>query len=174
MLPECIDPEDFGEIEGVERDAHGHVRLAEIPFGSVLKRRVRRGLSEIGYEITIVDKNIGYELRCCAPVANDLEYTRDLGSGAVRALRDGQRSALICIDRSVLTPLPLKSLLNEETRRMSVRRVDVDGADYDLARRYMTVLSSADLTGDRLDRLRKLTNLSGEDFGARYRGCIRE
>ncbi|MFM1832133.1 MAG: pfp 6-phosphofructokinase 1, partial [Planctomycetota bacterium] len=60
--------DDLGQLGPIERDAHGHVRLAEIDFGGGLKRLVRARLAELGVDITIVEKNIGYELRCADPV----------------------------------------------------------------------------------------------------------
>ena len=40
----------------MERDQHGHVRLAEINFGFVLKRAVEKELRTFGIKTTIVDK----------------------------------------------------------------------------------------------------------------------
>ncbi|MEN3186920.1 MAG: 6-phosphofructokinase, partial [Atribacterota bacterium] len=84
----------FGDVEEIERllgkpvprDPHGHVRLAEVPLGEILKNEVTRRFEERGMKITIVTKDIGYELRCAAPVAFDMAYTRELGYGAVRYL----------------------------------------------------------------------------------------
>ena len=49
-------------------DHHGHLRIAEIAFGDILKERVQRRLAEFRVNSTIVAKNIGYELRCADPV----------------------------------------------------------------------------------------------------------
>ena len=35
----------------------------------------------------MIDKDLGYELRCADPIPFDAEYTRDLGYGAVKFLR---------------------------------------------------------------------------------------
>ena len=78
-LVEILDQQDLEGLDDVERDQHGHVRLAEINFGFVLKRAVEKELRSLGMKTTIVDKNIGYELRCADPISFDMEYTRDLG-----------------------------------------------------------------------------------------------
>ncbi len=48
--------------------------------------RSHKKLLEIGLEITVIDKELGYELRCADPIPFDAEYTRDLGYGAVKFL----------------------------------------------------------------------------------------
>ena len=58
-----LDERDLEGLDDVERDQHGHVRLAEVNFGVVLKRAVEKELRTFGVKTTIVDKNIGYELR---------------------------------------------------------------------------------------------------------------
>ncbi len=57
-----IDPKDFAEMKDVERDAHGHIRLAEVNLGEMLKKQVSARLQSLGIKTTIAEKNIGYEL----------------------------------------------------------------------------------------------------------------
>ncbi|MGE0474658.1 MAG: 6-phosphofructokinase, partial [Nitrospirales bacterium] len=83
-LSELLDQEDLTLLGGVERDEHGHIRLAELDIGKVLKDTVTRKLKHHDIKITIVSKNIGYELRCADPIPFDMEYTRDLGHCAAQ------------------------------------------------------------------------------------------
>ena len=39
-LVEILDPQDLGGLEHVERDEHGHLRLAEVDIGDLLRREV--------------------------------------------------------------------------------------------------------------------------------------
>lgn len=165
---ECITTDDLADLKNVERDAHGHVRLAELPFGDILKQHVRANLAALGQKVTIVDKNIGYELRCASPVAWDLEYTQDLGSAAVRSLRGGNTGVLVCMHGAEMMPLRLAELLDPETGRMRVRRVDVDSSAYALARRYMLRLGTRDFEGPRLAALAAVVGLTPEQFVERY------
>ena len=71
----------------VERDEHGHVRLAELELDRLLARQVKDRFRERGEKVTVEGKNIGYELRCAPPIPFDIEYTRDLGYGAVDYLK---------------------------------------------------------------------------------------
>ena len=43
-------------------------------------------LTELGLTMTLIDKDLGYELRCADPIPFDAEYTRNLGYGAVKFL----------------------------------------------------------------------------------------
>ena len=88
-LVERMEERDLEGLEGVERDAHGHVRIAEVAFGDILKDRVQKRLAEFGVKATIVAKNIGYELRCADPIPYDMEYARDLGYSAAKYLIEG-------------------------------------------------------------------------------------
>jgi 6-phosphofructokinase 1 len=68
----------------IERDEHGHLRLGEIEFGRLLRGRLAGKLKELKLPVALVDKELGYELRCADPIPFDAEYTRDLGYGAVQ------------------------------------------------------------------------------------------
>src|SRR5512139_3007562 len=63
-----IAPEDLAQLEDVERDAHGNVRIAEVDIGEILKAQVQARLKQFGIKTTVVAKNIGYELRCADPI----------------------------------------------------------------------------------------------------------
>jgi 6-phosphofructokinase len=71
----------------VERDEHGHVRLAELELDRLLAKQVKDRFKQRGQKVTVEGKNIGYELRCAPPIPFDIEYTRDLGYGAVDYLK---------------------------------------------------------------------------------------
>ena len=68
-----IDPGDLAQLNDVERDAHGHVRIAEVNIGEILKSEVQKRLRAFDVKTTIAAKNIGYELRCADPIPMDME-----------------------------------------------------------------------------------------------------
>ena len=43
-----FDPEDFASFGDVEKDAHGHVRLAEVDLGDLIKKQVQARLKALG------------------------------------------------------------------------------------------------------------------------------
>ncbi|HEY4002285.1 MAG TPA: 6-phosphofructokinase, partial [Candidatus Xenobia bacterium] len=111
-LAERIDPATLPEIGGVERDEFGHVRLAELDFGRLVKDRVRSSLKSRGIACTIVDKDIGYELRCASPIPFDQEYCRELGYGVVKFLAGGGSGAMMTRQGERIVPLPFDELLD--------------------------------------------------------------
>jgi 6-phosphofructokinase len=167
-IAERLTSEEIERFDSVSRDAYGHVRLADVPLGAVLRDAVRKRLEELGVEMSVVNKDIGYELRCAKPVPFDVEYTRTLGYGAVRYLLRGGSGALIALTGGRVTPVTLADLQDPETKRVRVRMVDVTTEAYEVARSYMIRVESADLTEPRLSQLAAQTNLSPEDFGAAF------
>ena len=168
-LVEVIDPADIAGLEGVERDAHGHIRIAEVDFGNIVKAAVLRSLSELGIKTTIVPKNIGYELRCADPIPFDMEYTRDLGYCAARYVIEGGDRALISVQRGSFVPVPFDAIMDPKTGRMRVRMVDVESDRYKIARSYMLRLRPEDFR-DRvtLARLAQAANMKPAEFAQRF------
>ena len=76
-------PGKFGDIE---LDAFGHLRLGEIEFGRMVRTFLASRLKDLGLKFDMIDKDLGYELRCADPIPFDAEYTRNLGYGAVKFL----------------------------------------------------------------------------------------
>jgi len=139
-----IDPEDLAELAEVERDDHGHVRIAEIDIGDTLKKAVQNRLAEFDLKTTIVSKNIGYELRCADPIPYDMEYTRDLGYCAAKYLISGGSGAMVTMQAGHFVPVPFSTMIDPETGRTKVRLVDMDSTRYAIARRYMIRLRRDD------------------------------
>jgi 6-phosphofructokinase 1 len=167
-IAERLSEKQLAAFDNAARDAYGHIRLADIPIGAVLRDAVRRRLGEIGVEATVVTKDIGYELRCAKPVPFDVEYTRTLGYGAVRYLLDGGSGALIALSGGRVIPVQLAELQDASTGRVRVRMVDVTTESYRVARNYMTRLEPYDFREPHLSRLAAHTNLSATDFRTRF------
>ncbi|MGD0472167.1 MAG: diphosphate--fructose-6-phosphate 1-phosphotransferase [Candidatus Velthaea sp.] len=172
-ITERLDPEQLGSFDGAPRDAYGHIRLADVPIGMVLRDAVRARLNELGLkDITVVTKDIGYELRCAKPVPFDAEYTRTLGYGAVRYLLQGGSGALIALSGGRVTPVTLEELIDPATGRIRIRMVDVTTESYEVARKYMIRLEESDLEEPRLSRLSVQTTLSPEAFVERFGSTV--
>jgi len=137
-IVEHLAPDALDGFENISRDSYGHVRLADVPLGSVLRDAVRARTKEIGLETTVLTKDIGYELRCAKPIAFDIDYTRSLGYGAVRFLLEGGSGSLITLSKGRIVPLKLEDLLDPKTGRIRTRSVDITSDTYRIARSYMT------------------------------------
>jgi ATP-dependent phosphofructokinase / diphosphate-dependent phosphofructokinase len=104
----------------VDRDEHGHLRLGEVEFGRLVRDHLARRSKALGISlpVTLVDKDLGYELRCADPIPFDAEYTRDLGYGAVKFLRSesaGEFGAVISFVAGRMKPLPFAELIVPQT-----------------------------------------------------------
>ncbi|MDB5043135.1 MAG: 6-phosphofructokinase [Candidatus Eremiobacteraeota bacterium] len=167
-IAERIAPEELAAVTTAARDAYGHVRLADVPLGSVLRDAVRVRLAQIGLDTTVVPKDIGYELRSAKPIPFDAEYTRTLGYGAVRYLLSGRSGSLIALAGGRINPVTLEEMLDPATGRIRVRLVDVTTESYEVARKYMIRLEAPDFTEPRLSRLAAQTSLGPDAFAAEF------
>jgi 6-phosphofructokinase 1 len=162
----------LGRYGKISRDPHGHLRLGEIEFGRMVKDRLSARLEELGLQVSMVDKDLGYELRCADPIPFDAEYTRDLGYGAVKFLRSEASTrfgAIISLEGGRLRPLPFAEMINPKTGRMQARKVDVNGESFECARRYMIRLQKRDLEDpQRLGRLADAAHMNPEQFRERF------
>ena len=155
-------------LDVAERDAFGHVRLADVPIGALLRDGVRKRLDELGLHSTVLSKDIGYELRCAKPVPFDLDYTRTLGYGAVRYLVEGGSGALIAISGGRVQPVRLDEMLDPRTGRITTRLVDVTTEAYRVARDNMIRLEPSDFKGAALERIAAQTNLTPQEFARQF------
>ncbi len=166
---EYLRHEDLQTLERVERDEHGHVRLAEVNFADILKRATKADLDALGVQVKIVDKELGYELRCAAPIAYDIDYTRSLGEAAVNYLLEGGSNATITLQGNQVVPLAADQMMDGQTGRTEVRLVNIDSFIYRSAHRFMIRLKpehAQDLV--LLARMAMQTRLSLDEFKARY------
>ncbi len=168
-IGERLAPADLEALESAERDEHGHIRLQEVPLGRVLRTEVRDSLAELGIKMTLVEKDVGYELRCAPPNAFDLDYTRDLGAGAVRTLLDGHSGVMITRQGSEIVPIPFDEMMDPETGRTRVRMVDTGTGSHANAGALQVRLEREDLEeGAHRDALEKTSSLSAEALAKRY------
>jgi len=139
-----LDPGDLSALEDVERDAHGNVRIAEINIGEILKEQVQKRLQSFGVKTTIVEKNIGYELRCADPIPFDIEYTRDLGYSAAKYILSGGNAAMVSMQDGRFVPIPFPELIDPKTGKATIRLADIHSQKYAIARSYMLRLKRED------------------------------
>jgi 6-phosphofructokinase 1 len=160
---------DLEGLDGIERDEHGHIRIAEVDFGNIVKQAVNKELKKLGIKTTITPKNIGYELRCADPIPFDTEYTRDLGYCAARYVIDGGDRALISMQRGQFIPVPFDKIMDPHTGRMRVRMVDIESDRYKIARSYMLRLKDGDFSDQvELSRLSQAANMKPAAFVERF------
>jgi 6-phosphofructokinase 1 len=160
-----ISEADLADLKDIERDAHGHVRIAEVNIGEILKSQINNRLREFGVKATLVAKNIGYELRCADPIPFDMEYTRDLGYCAAKYILSGGTNAMVSMQAGRFVPIPFSDMLDPKTGRARTRLVDINSTRYHIARRYMVRLRKDDFEQpNELAKLAATTGLSLDEF----------
>lgn len=164
-----LEPSDLAELSDVERDAHGHIRLAELDLGGILKNKVTARLKALGISLTIASKNIGYELRCTAPIPFDIDYTRELGYWAAEHLATGGNAAMVSVQDGTFVPIPFAKMLDPKTGRTRVRRVDPASQRFTIAREYMIRLRKSDFANpETVAALAAAAKLSPDAFRAQF------
>jgi 6-phosphofructokinase 1 len=163
-----FDPEEMTILKDVPRDEHGNIRLAEIPLADMLKQHVLAELASLGLKMTIIGKDIGYELRCQPPISYDREYTRYLGYSAVKFVVNGGSGAMIMLKDGKSIPIKFADLIDPATKKTRIRTVEIGSDDYHMARRYMIRLEKEDLEGEMLGKLAAAVKMKPEDFKKRF------
>jgi ATP-dependent phosphofructokinase / diphosphate-dependent phosphofructokinase len=115
---DVIDPKDSPSLSNCARDELGRIRYSSLELGEVLLPSIRKCLKDEGLdEIKVNTKNIGYELRCHAPVSFDIEYTTFLGYDE-------------------LSYIQLADMMHDGI--IKTRSVDLDSTLYEVARSFMS------------------------------------
>lgn len=147
-LVERFDPAEVEELQDVDRDAQGNIRVTEIDLGRKVINEVTLRLEKRGVKVSVVAKTIGYELRCATPLPMEAEYARDLGFAAVRHLVGGGGGVMVTTQAGVPRFVPLTDCIDPATGRGRQRVVDVTSESYEVARAYMLRLGRADFADE--------------------------
>jgi 6-phosphofructokinase 1 len=162
-------PGKFGDIE---LDAFGHLRLGEIEFGRMVRTFLSARLKALGLKFDMIDKDLGYELRCADPIPFDAEYTRNLGYGAVKFLLSPEaerNGVVVTFVGGTMVPRPFQEMIDPATKKMRPRLVDVSGETYEVARRYMIRLEKSDFAEPaRLEKLAAVAKMTPAQFTERF------
>jgi ATP-dependent phosphofructokinase / diphosphate-dependent phosphofructokinase len=171
-LVERFSPREVAELQDVDRDAQGNIRVTEIDLGRKVKNEVQTRLEQRGIKVTIVDKTIGYELRCAPPIPFDAEYARDLGYAAVSYLVEGGSNAFVTVQGGEFKPILLTAVLDDGGKGRH-RAVDITTESYHVARQYMVRLGPQDFADpQRVAALAKAAGLGEDAFRAHFAALV--
>ena len=141
-----IDPDDLaGARRSVERDAHGHLRIAEVNIGEILKAEVQKRLQRVRDQDD--DRRQEHRLRAALrrPDPASTWSTRATSATAPpKYLLAGGNAAMISMQGGHFVPIPFAQMLDPQTGRTRVRLVDIHSTRYAIARRYMIRLRRDD------------------------------
>lgn len=166
-----------GKFGNIELDAFGHLRLGEIEFGRMVRTFLADRLKDLGLKFDMIDKDLGYELRCADPIPFDVEYVRNLGYGAVKFLLSPaaeENGVVITFAGGTMAPRPFQEMIDPATKKMRPRLVDTHGENYEVARRYMIRLEKGDFEDPaRLEKLAAVVKMAPAQFTERFGYVVR-
>ncbi|MBA7534523.1 Pyrophosphate--fructose 6-phosphate 1-phosphotransferase [subsurface metagenome] len=118
------------EIEGTgvnfTYDDHGHPELGNVSKSHIFNMLVQRKLKKLGIAIKSRPNELGYELRCCRPIAFDLSYATILGNGVMKLFQDGVTGCMVTADPAGnISPLYLKDV-EDENGKIKPRLVNIN------------------------------------------------
>lgn len=167
-LVDVLDDKDLEECGGIARDEQGHAAISDVDIGTIVRDRVRTRLKELGISLTVVAKNLGYELRCADPIPFDMEYARDLGHSAARFVIEGGSGAVVTMHADKFRAIPFSDMLTPDGRTR-IRLVDLGSDRYRIAWSYMVRLKREDFDDEAtLAALAKTANLTPDGFRQRF------
>jgi 6-phosphofructokinase 1 len=134
-------------------DDHGHPELGNVSKSHIFNMLTQQHLKTLRIIVKSRPEEIGYELRCCRPIAYDLSYATRLGLGVYSLYRKGETGCMTTIDRGgSISPLYLKDV-EDEQGKVKPRLVNIDSesvqvifknnlhyitkADYRAAKKYV-------------------------------------
>jgi 6-phosphofructokinase 1 len=126
-------------LEGVARDAHGHISLGAIDLGKLVSRLVgARFKARTGRTKKLTGVQLGYESRCSMPHAFDVMLGSQLGIGAYRALvEEGLDGHMVSVTGQLdLTYVPFSEIVDPETLITEVRYIEL-GSDFHRLARFL-------------------------------------
>ncbi|MEZ4956998.1 MAG: 6-phosphofructokinase [Saprospiraceae bacterium] len=140
-------------------DAHGHPELGNVSKAHIINVLVQRKLKSLGIDIKSRPVEMGYELRCCRPVAFDLTLCTVLGMGVKRLYEQGHKGCIVSTTRDAqIKPLFLKDI-EDENGKIPPRLVDINTEfarlvlgdlhvlkkeDYERAKQYVAIPEELD------------------------------
>jgi 6-phosphofructokinase 1 len=92
-------------------DDHGHPELGNVSKSHIFNMLVQQQLKDLRIKVKSRPNEMGYELRCCRPIAYDLSYATQLGLGVYKLFVEGVTGCMVTTGRTgEIVPLYLKDL----------------------------------------------------------------
>jgi 6-phosphofructokinase 1 len=135
-------------------DEHGHPELGKVSKAHIFNDMLDRKMSQLKLKVKSRPVEVGYEIRCHAPIAFDLTYCSLMGMGVHTLFGQGCTGCMVYVDQQGnVSPLYLKDLQDPATGKIPPRLVNVNSnkvmsyvndimdyitpADYEAARKYL-------------------------------------
>ncbi|MBZ4191118.1 6-phosphofructokinase [Niabella beijingensis] len=110
-------------------DDHGHPELGNVSKAHIYNILLQNELKKLNIAVKSRPVELGYELRCLAPTAYDLEYCTFLGIGVKKLFDQDITGAVVTADATgTVKPLYLKDVADEKGK-VKPRLIDMQSAD---------------------------------------------
>ena len=107
-------------------DDHGHPELGNVSKSHIFNYLLQTKLKELGLKIKSRPVELGYELRCCKPIAFDLTLCTLLGIGVKKLFDEGVTDCIVSANsKGDIMPLYLKDFEDNEGK-IPPRLVDIN------------------------------------------------
>ena len=147
------DEEIIGTGINFTYDEHGHPELGNVSKSHIFNMLTQQALKGMRIKVKSRPEEMGYELRCCAPISYDLGYATRLGLGVYKLFKQGHTGCMVTVDQvGNIAPLFLKDV-EDESGKVKPRLVDIESefaqlilrnnlhyitkADYNNAKQYV-------------------------------------
>ncbi|HEX2968188.1 MAG TPA: 6-phosphofructokinase [Bacteroidales bacterium] len=129
-------------------DDHGHPELGNVSKSHIFNMLTQQTLKGLRIVVKSRPEEMGYELRCCRPVAYDLNYATRLGLGVFKLFKEGKTGCMVTVDRGGrILPLYLKDV-EDEKGKVKPRLVNVETENVQLIfRNNLHYITKADYRG---------------------------
>jgi 6-phosphofructokinase len=129
-------------------DDHGHPELGNVSKSHIFNMLVQQKLKTLRINVKSRPNEMGYELRCCRPIAYDLNYATRLGLGVYKLFKKGVTGCMVTIDRTgEISPLFLKDV-EDENGKVRPRLVNINAEKVQLIyRNNLHFITAADYRG---------------------------
>lgn len=96
-------------------DDHGHPELGNVSKSHIFNYLLQVKLKTLGLNVKSRPNEMGYELRCCRPIAYDLNYATQLGLGVYKLFKEGKSGCMVTLNKdNEIAPLYLKDVSDEK------------------------------------------------------------
>jgi 6-phosphofructokinase 1 len=119
-------------------DDHGHPELGKVSKSHILNEMIECKLNKIGLKIKSRPVEIGYEVRCTAPIGYDLHYCTLMGLGVYKLFKAKTTGCMVYVNaKGDIIPLFLKDLQEPKSGKILPRLVDINCESVQSVMRYM-------------------------------------
>jgi len=111
-------------------DAHGHPELFNVSKSHAFNTLVQNLLKDNQLSIGTRPVELGFALRCCAPIGFDLNLCTLLGTGVYTLFEQGHSQCMVTVDpKGDVSPLFLKDV-EDENGKVKPRLVDINSQKF--------------------------------------------